>query len=537
MASTSIDRTVTSTGDDAGERHARYPRPAVIAAVVASSLVGPILLLVLSHEGVHASNDSFTYLGAANSLAQGEGWTYPFGDVGSPVTLFPPLYALILAVPRLLDISWFDWVIWQNAALLFGFALAVGFTALDVTRSGAIPAVLASLLAQLGIPTVMAYAHIWSETLFYPLIVLVLASLAHHLATRRTGPLIVAAGLTSVALLTRYAGLSAFVASLLLLLVWPGRRPLYRARAMGLYGGISLPLSALWSLRNLAVSGTLTGDNQLVHELTWTDVAGGFQRIANWFIPDRPEGWAREVLIVLAFLSFLLVLVSLVWSAFRSPSIGLIELPPVVTACLAFAAVHFTFIVAANAFSTRAPPFNHRLLGPAFGPLVIAVVGLGDALFRAASRRPVIRRAIKAAAAALLALSVLAATDSMPVIYGTRVGSEAEYEELAQTLDGPITPGAALFATRPNVAWFLLDRPVMSLPRSCRGGRVLPNPTFGSELDALARRLGDQPRQVVIFRRSKECAPFSIARLKATLRLDQVTPKGLVWVLAGPVDG
>ena len=56
-------------------------------------------MLTLSPHGVHTTSDSFTYLGAADRLASGEGWTYPFGDVGAPVTLFPPLYPAVLAHP------------------------------------------------------------------------------------------------------------------------------------------------------------------------------------------------------------------------------------------------------------------------------------------------------------------------------------------------------------------------------------------------------------------------------------------------------
>ena len=186
----------TSIGSDVRERHSlRRSRAFVIGAVASSSLLGSILLVALSREGVHASNDSFTYLGAANNLAQGEGWTYPFGDVGSPVTLFPPLYPLLLTVPRVLGVPTFGWVFWQNAVLLCAFGVAVGLTVADATRDRAMPSVLAALLVQLGTPTLMVYAHIWSETLFFPLIVLILASLARHLATRRTGPLIVAAAL------------------------------------------------------------------------------------------------------------------------------------------------------------------------------------------------------------------------------------------------------------------------------------------------------------------------------------------------------
>lgn len=506
-----------------------------MGAVALASMVGPIMLLVLSPYGVHATNDSFTYLGAADNLARGAGWTYPFGDVGAPVTLFPPLYSLLLTVPVLLHVSWFDWVMAQNAILLAGFSLAVGLSVLWGTDGRAIPAAIVSLLVPLGTPTLIAYAHIWSETLFFPLVVVTLASTARHLATRRMWPLVAAAVLSSIALLTRYAGLSLFVTVCLLLLLWPRRRLRDRAIGTGLYAGIASPLSALWLLRNLVVSGTLTGDNELIHELTADAVLEGSERIARWFSPNPAAGAVADVLTVLAAVSLLAVVVALTVSATRAGTGRVIALPPIAAVCLSYAVLHFSFIAIANAFSTRAPPFNDRILGPVFAPLLIAVVVVGHAIWRAAPR-PSLRAALATAGVALLVLWALAAIDSIPRTYGSRLGTSAEYRGFVRVLDGLVPSRAAVFSTRPNVAWFLLRRPVSSLPRSCRGGRVLPDPWFGRELQELGVRLADRDRAVILFKRSKECAPFTISRLKATLRLAKASPRGLVWVLTGPAE-
>jgi hypothetical protein len=519
----------------------RPPPPGARAAalIVAASLVGPIALVALSDDGIHATPDSFSYLGAADRLASGDGWTYPFGEVGAPVTLFPPLYSLILAVPAAIDVDPFAWVRWQNVLLFALLAASVGWVVFRETGDRVVPAILASLLVQLGVPTVQAYARIWSETLFLPLVVVALAALARHVVTRRPDPLILAAALSGAAMLTRYAGLALFVTGCALLIAWPGRPARARAGAIGVYATIAALPSALWLLRNSLASGTLTGDNRLIHELRAADVAAGLRRITAWLVPDAPRGALGTVVVVVAVAASVALVAALIWILVRGTGIEGFAPSSIVPVCLAYVVVHFVFIVVANAFSTRAPPFNDRILGPSFAPLVIAVVVTGDAIWRGARGWPLARVAVATLGASVLALSIIAATESMPAILGGPVGSATEFRALDRALTPQLPTDGRLYSTRPSVAWFLAGRPVRDLPRSCRGGRVLPNPRFRDELGQLGESLGERPRAVIVFGRSKECEPFSIPLLRRELRLARVDPRaptGPVWVLAGPAQ-
>jgi hypothetical protein len=539
MTSTSVDQDAEPAGaKETSDRAGWWASDAVAAGVIALvSLVGPMLLLATTDLGVHASNDSLTYLGAADRLVHGDGWTYPFGDVGAPVTLFPPLYPLLLAVPAALDVDPFVWVRWQNTLLLAVLAGSVGWVVFRETRAHVLAAVLASLLVQLGVPTIHPYARIWSETLFFPLVVVALAATARHVGGGRTVALILGAAATGTAMVTRYAGLALFVTCCALLVVWPGRPIRARVRSAAIFGLVAAIPSALWVLRNSFTSGTLTGDNQLIHELRGAAVVNGVQRIVRWILPARPPGLLHDVVFGIAVVALAFLVVALVWSLVRGGPLRRISPSAIVPVCVAYVVVHFTFIVVANAFSTRAPPFNHRILGPAFAPLVIAVVVIGDAIWRSARDRLDVRVAVGVAGVSLLALSVLTATEAMPSIFGAPAGSAAEYRAFDRTLEPLVPSGARLFSTRPNVAWFLLRQPVTSLPRSCRGGRVLPNPSFPEELAALGQDLAEEPRAVIVFRRSRECAPFSVPLLKRELRLARVGPPGppgAVWVLSGP---
>jgi hypothetical protein len=534
VAASRTDPRTRPNGNSIGDRGDRGRRRIlVLAGIAAISTIGPLLFISQSPHGVHASPDSFTYLGAAANLAEGRGWTYAFGQTGAPVTLFPPLYPLLLAVPELLGVSSFDWVLWQNAFLLGVLSFVVGITVVEATGGSLIPAVLASLLVQLGTPTTTVYAHVWSEPLFYPTVVVILASLGCDLATGRTWWLLIAAAASSVGMLTRYAGLSVFVTACLVLLAWPGQSIRDRLRRTGLFAAIALPLSVVWVIRNLSTSGTLTGNNQLVHGLSGTDVVSGLGTIGSWFVPTAPEG-GTGVFHALLIASAVLLLLLLALALIRSERTASIELRPVVAVCLLYAATHFAFIVVANAYSTRSPPFNDRILGSAFAPMVIAVVVVGHAMWEAFPRQRLLRVLLLTLGGSLLALSVEAAKFTMPATYGSEQGTLPYYRRISGSLDDVIAPHDILFSNRANIAWFLTGRAVASLPRSCFGGQVLPNPTYDKELRDLARSLADDPRQVIFFRRSPKCEPFSMDGLMAALRLERVGPRGPVSVLEGP---
>jgi hypothetical protein len=505
---------------------------AAIVAIAAISVIGSVLMVLWSPHGVHASPDSFTYLGAASSLADGEGWTYPYGDAGAPVTLFPPVYPVLLAVPGLLGISAFDWVLWQNALFLAGFSFLVGVSVFDATR-GLVPAAIAMILVQFGTPTIVVYAHIWSETLFYPIVIVVLAALGRHLAGHGTRWLVAAGVGTSIGMLTRYAGLSLFLTACVLLVAWPPRRAWDRLRRPVLFTAIAIPLNAIWLWRNFNTSRTLTGNNSLVHGLTGADVLAGLETVRSWFVPSRSGGAVRALIVVLVVASAIVAII-VARTLLRKERAETFHIPPIVVVCAGYALMHFAFIAVANAYSTRSPPFNDRILGSSFAPIVIAVVVAGHASWGALPRDRVLRLALVVLGASLVLASLSGLASAIEDHYGTERGTLPLYRRLAANVDDALSPGTTLYSNRANIAWFMTGRPVASLPRSCHGGQVLPNPTYDRELRDVRRSVGDAPVQVIFFQRSPRCEPFSLAGLKRTLRLERVGPRGEVFVLQGP---
>lgn len=498
--------------------------------LVAMSLSGPILLLSSSRHGVHATNDSFVYLGAASNLAEGEGWTYPFGDPGSPVTLFPPLPSTVLAIPISLDLDPLGWALATNAVALAALLFAVGWIVLRATAGSWGAAAVATALTALGVPTLFAYAHVWSEPLFFPLEVGALAGLGVSLETHGRRAIVVSGIATSLALLTRYAGISLLATGFLLVLAWPGREVGARLRTVALYAAVALPLSLAWSVRNLLQTGTVAGKSEVIERLSGADLRQGGWRIASWFLREPlpgPLGLGLLLLVAIAVMA-----AAAAWTLTRGNERTGTSLHPAVAAFGLFAILHPLVVLAANVLSDRSPPLNHRILGPMYVAMVVAGVVLAHGAWSAwAGTR--IRWLVPVTAALLLALAVIDSVRSIPRELGTFVKSRDEYVALAASIEG-VVGGGAVLSDGANVAWYLLDRPVRSLPLSCLGSSDRPDPTYEDRLRALAADLAEIPRTVIVMRRARTCAPFTLEGLKRVLSLERVTSARGVLVLRGP---
>ena len=510
--------------------------------LVAMSLGGPILLLSSSPHGIHATNDSFIYLGAASSLAEGEGWTYPFGDPGSPVTLFPPLPSAVLAIPAALGLDPLEWALWLNAVTLGALLFVVGWIVLRASGGSWGAAAVAIALSALGLPTLFAYAHVWSEPLFSPFEVGALAAIAVNLETRDRRAIVVSGILTSLALLTRYAALSVLATGVLLVLAWPGRTIGARLRAVALYAAVGLPLSVAWSVRNLLQTGTVAGRSEVIESLSGAELRQGGSRVASWFLREPLPGplWLGLLLLV----SVAAMAIAAAWTLFRGssprrPRRGSrgagwqgTRLHPAVAAFGLFAILHPLVVIGANVLSDRSPPLNHRILGPMYVAMVVAGVLLAHACWKGWAGSP-IRWLVPLTAALLLALAVIDSVRYVPRELGTYVKSRDEYHALAASLEG-VVGGGTVLSNQANIAWFILDRPVLSLPLSCLGSSERPDPGYVDHLKELAKDLRGSPRTVIVMRRGRTCDPFTVAGLRRVLSLEPTTKAPGLLVLTGP---
>ena len=482
---------------------ARRGRAVALAVIAAAAALAFGLAIVASRHGVHLSNDSFSYLGAAASLADGRGWTYPFGTIGAPVTLFPPVYPVVLAVPHLLGVDVLDWARWQNAMLLAAFVVAVGTAVRWATDGDLVSIGAAALLVLFGVPTLLVYSFAWSETVYLPLQVLSLLFLARHLSGGRTRDLVLASVGASIVLVTRYAGLSLILAEAFLLVAWPGRRLATRAIDVAVFGAIVAAPIGAWAVRDVVRSNTLTGNNHLIHGMTREQLGEGFGTMRGWLLHGGVGVvWAAAIVVVAIAATVLSIVARTRTRPNRRP------FPALAVVCLVFVPVHWVFLVVANAVSTRAPPFNDRILGLVYPPLVIGVVVLVHRVATASPWRPA-TIAWWSALAVLTAAVVAGAPSEVAARLGTEASSAEAYRAASAELRPYADADAEVLSDQSNVAWFVLGRPVAGLPKSCLGGVKQSDPRYEDELRSVANGLRGRAAVVLLFRHARHCPPAS----------------------------
>src|SRR5512145_3469845 len=141
------------------------PRLASFIALCLIALMGMILIIRATPNGLGLSDDSIAYIAGARSMAAGEGYREAWLASNGPVTHFPPVFSSLLSFFGLFGIDPLRAVRWVNA-LLFGLnALLLGILGWRMTPSLTAGLVLAGLFVASG-EMFQVHAVTMSEPLF-----------------------------------------------------------------------------------------------------------------------------------------------------------------------------------------------------------------------------------------------------------------------------------------------------------------------------------------------------------------------------------
>ena len=283
-------------------RHAAAPLIAA-AAVACTALLGAAVVSRLNAKGIALTPDSLTYLGMARTLAEGHGYSSPFGSPGLPAeTGFPPLYPTLLAGADVAGVSVLRWAAWINAAAFAALIVLVAAMVYDLSRS-ALATVLGAALTLTFVPLLDLYVHVWSEPTYLVWQVLALWMLARYNARGARSDLAIAGVAASLAALTRYAGLALLPAGLIVLLA-ARRRPL-RARLVDCvaYTAITAIPLGLWLVRNVLEAASATGRTVSYRPIHSDRLHRAFVTVSGWIDMLRlgaPAGlwWLAALLVV-----------------------------------------------------------------------------------------------------------------------------------------------------------------------------------------------------------------------------------------------
>ena len=181
-------------------------------------IAGLFLIIWITPHGSGVQPNSIVYINGAKNLLSGKG----FSNNGNPITHFPPLYSIFLAITNLFVNNLVQAARILNA-ILFGInAELVTLAVYLATERRFLPAACALFFFLASAPLLEIHAWALSEALFITLSLVCIVLLSKYVI-RPTFPLFIASSLSlGFALITRYIGLAFLPAALLIVYVGKG---------------------------------------------------------------------------------------------------------------------------------------------------------------------------------------------------------------------------------------------------------------------------------------------------------------------------
>ncbi|MCD4822986.1 MAG: glycosyltransferase family 39 protein [Phycisphaerae bacterium] len=385
--------TEISAGSDS--RFARWWGRAVCVLIAVAAVVA--VLLVSSPWGIGLTNDSVSYISAAGNVSEGHGLTVFDGE---PMVHWPPLYPITL--------MWVGKAVgdYRFAALLIQAVAAgglVGLCGLFVarqSRSGWLGVAGGTLaFASLGISPVFFMA--WSEGLFSLFVMLTLISLCTFLR-RPSMQWVLLCGLwAAMTCLSRYLGACLVITGWLLIILHKDLKIRQKLGYAAVFGIASLGPLVIWLVRNMALTGTLTGVR------TPTNISPGENAIligravVNWFgVPFRFDLAWPMVAGALVIGLFVLVWVTAnrrsrdtgdTSNAGNAKNPQYREANIIVRVFLAALIVYVAALLISASLS-EFDPISQRLLQPFYVPAVTMILILAGWFFKAYAKQPAASR-------------------------------------------------------------------------------------------------------------------------------------------------
>ena len=343
---------------------ARFGRDRFTLLIVVLAGLGTAHILVRTATyGAAVTTDSVIFLSTALNFLAGEGWRDLSGD---PLTMWPPLFPLLLAAAGWVGIEPLAAGRWINAAAFGLIILAAGCWLRSNLRSQWLALAAAAIIA-VSLPLSNWAAHFMTDFLFVLLTLLALIQLASFLNRRTDAPLWWATVFTTLAALTRYPGVALIGVGVLVLL------PLARLRQTLVFGAVSsLPLLAVLA-HNWAVTENLTRAAGHRRAPSGQSLSDGLNQIVEvfraWVVPPKtPDGLAY--LLWLAVAAVGLAGAAIVLRGRRHGPEGAIPFG-------AFTVGYIAFLVAVVPL-TVGQIIDSRYLLPIYVPLLLAAVLLLD---------------------------------------------------------------------------------------------------------------------------------------------------------------
>lgn len=352
-------------------------------SLTALALVGISLTLFSTSGSVGATPDSARYVNIASNLLEGHGFGWSISGQQEPTTHFPPLYPTLLAVGGLFGFELMEAARWLNA-LLFGLnILLVGAVIRYLTCSRRL-SLLGSFLVLSSIAAIFIHQMLLSDPLFILLGLAGMFLLAFYLDRLHVSILLLSALFVSLAVLTRYIGITLVITGCINLLLLQKKAWRWRFKETFVFVSISILPIGLWLLRNTLVANNVTNRVIVYHPLKLADIKLGAETIL-WWVRPAVEVFCVFVCALVPILlprgsRILFTPVShqaiLVRSRVRADLFRQCRLK-YLWIFMAFIPTYLIFLLISMSFFDAATPLDNRILLPVFVFGLVAFLSVG----------------------------------------------------------------------------------------------------------------------------------------------------------------
>lgn len=476
-----------------------------VAAITALVLLAVVSTIYATSLGTGLIADSKYYLEAAESLLHGQGYTVPAPLGGrSPLTNWPPLFSASLAGLRLLGIDLRSGARWLNAGLLGGTVL-LGSLAIRRVTGRSFPAVVfGGFLLATSLDLLTVHAQAGSEPLFIFFVLLGLTLIAAHLEHPTTARLLGASAATALAFLSRYPGVVLVAAGATGIILFDRRTWPVRVRDAGAFAGLSCLPMLVWMGRNWLSARAPIGSFRVleVHPVTPVQLRLGLNTVWGWVSPGAGSGnWPSSLVGHVPGVRWLVLAAGLAggavasrrwreWRAQTTASESLLA-PPLLRLVATFVLLYLGFMAVSISFFDATIPLDQRLLSPVFATAVVFAVGTGVRWSAALGGSAIARGAVTLGCLIFAAVYGNAAAHWVRRAHANGLGyADKGWQESAVLRDVKALPAGVLIYTNGDDAVTLVtDRLTLELPRKVRLNTGQPNPTYETELAAMADHL------------------------------------------------
>ena len=332
--------------------------------------------------------DAASYLGAAESVAQGHGYRIPISDwhsadSTSALAHFPPGYPTVLAAAIAAGATPAHAARLVSAVAAF-VTIAVA-TALVTSVAGLLAGVLLAAALLVMHAMVIVHLSVLSEPLFLACFVCAVAAMERYRQAPNEAARLSAAALAgaaaAAAVLVRYAGIAA-VAAVVLWVAAPPAPIRIRARRALVAALPAVIFFGAWVARSYFMSGPRSIRALGPYGGLGETLATGFSTLVAWLVPltsdDALPGRSWIALCLLAGMVFLVVRGA--FAARRTPAAG------VLAALSTLAVCYVALLVASRILADPGIPFDERILVPLFVLVAIGVAVTLATWWRTAGR-------------------------------------------------------------------------------------------------------------------------------------------------------